>query len=206
MRQSGGCSRDQERQKKSILCERHNQQGQEKCKVPETAKETEVGRRTPSIRNKGKMKLPNDLLDLLLTFHMPVCAEEFIGNPRYVLYWCYDKSALKEILGMTKDQFRIVQSSLGQFMRRVPKTAHWLSRLKGVSGFTAYSSWAITPPERTPPSTPPSVRDRSRQARSRTAPGGLRPSGAVARPPICRKSYVSLDSSIMKDNIRPPSD
>ena len=101
------------------------------------------------------MNLPNDLLDLLLTFHMPVCAEEFIGNPRYVLYWCYDKSALKEILGMTKDQFRIVKSSLGQFMRRVPKTAHWLSRLKGVSGFAAYSSWAITPPERTPPSTPP---------------------------------------------------
>ena len=56
---------------------------------------------------------------------------------------------------MTKDQFRNVHSSLGTFMRRIPKTAHWLSRLKGIDGFTAYSSWAIQPPERTPPSTPP---------------------------------------------------
>ena len=101
------------------------------------------------------MNLPKEILDLMLTFHMPVCCQEVPGNPRYVLYWCYDIAALKEILGMTKDQFRNVHSSLGTFMRRIPKTAHWLSRLKGIDGFTAYSSWAIQPPERTPPSTPP---------------------------------------------------
>ena len=141
------------------------------------------------------MILPNDILDLLLTFHMPVCAEEFIGNPRYVLYWCYDKSALKEILGMTKDQFRVVQSSLGQFMRRVPKTAHWLSRLKGLSG---YSTWALRPPERTPPSSPRMAR---LQARVQAGPctnhprEASRPSGAAARGSIARISYVGLESS-----------
>ena len=90
------------------------------------------------------MILPNELLDLLLTFHMPVCAEEYIGNPRYVLYWCYDIGALKEILGMTQDQFLKIQSKLGHFMRRVPRNATWLSRLRGIKG---YSAWALQPPK-----------------------------------------------------------
>ena len=137
--------------------------------------------------------LPTDLLDLLLTFHMPVCAEEFIGNPRYVLYWCYDIRALKEILGMTKDQFRVVQSSLGRFMRRVPRTTSWLSRLRGMSGYTA---WALQPPERTPPTTPPSVRDRSPSGVGRERPRqALGRSGAVARGSIAQKSYIGLESS-----------
>ena len=120
------------------------------------------------------LHLPADLLDLVLSFHMPVCAEEFIGNPRYVLYWCYDISALKEVLGMTRDQFRIVQSNLGRFMRRVPRTTSWLSRLRGIRGYTA---WAMNPsPLRTHPS-PPGT------------------GGAVARGRIAQKSYISLDGA-----------
>ena len=90
------------------------------------------------------MRLPNDILDLLLTFHMPVCCQEFLGNPRHCLYWCYDKGALKEILGMTTDQFSVVKSKLGQFMRKIPKASHWLSRLHGVGG---YAPWALQPAE-----------------------------------------------------------
>ena len=73
--------------------------------------------------------LPTELLDLILSWHMPICAQQFTGNPHYTLYWCYDKNALKELLGMTSDQYRVVQSSLGQFMRRVPKTSNWLTTL-----------------------------------------------------------------------------
>ena len=101
------------------------------------------------------MKLPKDLLDLLLTFHMPVCAEEFIGNPRYVLYWCYDIAALKEILGMTQDQFRVVQSNLGRFMRRVPRTASWLHSLRRLPGYTA---WAFSGGAARDPPIPPIAR------------------------------------------------
>ena len=73
--------------------------------------------------------LPTAILQLLLSFHSPICAQEFAGNPRYTLYWCYNKDALKEILGMTKDQFRLVQSNLGRYMKRVPETDRWLTNL-----------------------------------------------------------------------------
>ena len=144
VRQSRSCSYDQEREKESYICTRHNQQRKEECKIPETSKKTKVGSRTASIRHKDhkvNMKLPNDLLDLLLTYHIPVCCQEFVGNPRWCLYWAYDKEALKAILGMTKDEFKVVKSSLGQFMRRVPKNSHWWSRLKGIDG----PAWAFTP-------------------------------------------------------------
>ena len=75
------------------------------------------------------MILPKALLELLLTFHSPICAQEFAGNPRYTLYWCYNKDALKQILGMTKDQFRLVKSNLGRYMKRVPETDRWLTNL-----------------------------------------------------------------------------
>ena len=73
--------------------------------------------------------LPISLRDLLLSFHSPICSEQFAGNPRYTLYWCYNKVALKELLGMTKDQYRVVHSRLGTFMRRTPETDLWLTRL-----------------------------------------------------------------------------
>ena len=59
---------------------------------------------------------------------MPVCAEDFAGNPKYTLYWCYNKAALKALLGMTRDEYRIIESKLGRFMRRVPSTNEWLKR------------------------------------------------------------------------------
>ena len=73
--------------------------------------------------------LPISLRDLLLSFHSPICSEQFAGNPRYTLYWCYNKEALKELLGMTRDQYRVVHSRLGTFMRRTPETDLWLNRL-----------------------------------------------------------------------------
>ena len=73
--------------------------------------------------------LPISLRDLLLSFHSPICSEQFAGNPRYTLYWCYNKEALKELLGMTRDQYRVVHSRLGTFMRRTPETDLWLTRL-----------------------------------------------------------------------------
>ena len=139
MWQSGGCSHDQERQKKSYIRARHHKQRQKKCKMPEASKEKEACSRTPCIGYKANISLPKDILDLLLTFHVPVCCQEVPGNPRYSLYWAYDKAALKEILGMTKEQFRNVESSMGRFMRRVPKNSHWWSRLKGVDG----PAWAL---------------------------------------------------------------
>ena len=110
-----------------------------------------------------------ELLDLILSWHMPVCAQEFAGNPRYTLYWCYDKGALKELLGMTRDQYRVIQSSVGKFLRRVPKTRQWLTRLKDGE------RWALEP----------SGRHRNRA----TDVGG---SEAVARRHISRKSYIGL--------------
>ena len=93
---------------------------------------------------------------------MPVCAEEFAGNPKYTLYWCYNKAALKELLGMTRDQYRVIESKLGRFMRRVPSTNEWLKR--GCGG------WALKGPNPRPVS-------------DRTGP-------AAARKKIERKSYV----------------
>ena len=114
--------------------------------------------------------LPPELLDLILSWHTPVCAQAFAGNPRYILYWCYDKGALREVLGMTRDQYRVVQSSLGKFMRRVPKTNQWLSKLSicGDGGLQTHEPRIPT------------------QARGRRS--GL----AAARHPIARKSYVGL--------------
>ena len=93
---------------------------------------------------------------------MPVCAEEFAGNPKYTLYWCYNKAALKALLGMTRDQYKVVESKLGRFMRRVPSTNEWLKR--GCGG------WALKGPN------PKLVSDRTKLA--------------VAPKKIERKSYV----------------
>ena len=93
---------------------------------------------------------------------MPVCAEDFAGNPKYTLYWCYNKAALKALLGMTRDEYRIIESKLGRFMRRVPSTNEWLKR--GCGG------WALKGPNPRPVS-------------DRTGP-------AVALKKIERKSYV----------------
>ena len=106
--------------------------------------------------------LPISLRDLLLSFHSPICSEQFAGNPRYTLYWCYNKEALKELLGMTRDQYRVVHSRLGTFMRRTPETDLWLTRL--------LNHGRVNPD---PQSKAP-------------LKGGL----AAARRPIARKSYV----------------
>ena len=121
-----------------------------------------------------------DILDLILSYHMPVCAQEFAGNPHYILYWCYDNCALKELLGMTKNQYRVVQSSVGKFMRRVPRTEKWLAKLKK----TEVGGWAL--------------RERlcgdgglqTPEPRSLGQAGGLSPGLAAARKRIARKSYV----------------
>ena len=114
--------------------------------------------------------LPPEILDLVLSWHMPVCAQAFAGNPRYILYWCYDKGALREVLGMTRDQYRVVQSSLGKFMRRVPKTNQWLSNLSlcGDGGLQTH------------------------EPRIPTQASGRRSGLAAARKNLGRKSYVGL--------------
>ena len=114
----------------------------------------------------GFKSLPMSLRDLLLSFHSPICSEQFAGNPRYTLYWCYNKAALKELLGMTKDQYRVVHSRLGTFMRRTPETDLWLTRLLNYGSNPSLSpsgDSSLRPPE-----------------------GGL----AAARRIIARKSYV----------------
>jgi hypothetical protein len=105
-----------------------------------------------------------EILDIILSYHMPVCAEEFAGNPMYTLYWCYNKDALRAILGMTRDQYKVVQSKLGRFMRRVPSTNEWLKR--GCGGWALKGSDAK------------SASDRTRLA--------------AAHKKIARKSYVGL--------------
>ena len=113
--------------------------------------------------------MPPDLLDLILSWHMPICAQQFTGNPNYTLYWCYSKGALREILGMTHDQYTVVESSLGQFMRRVPQTTNWLTNFQNPQA----GGWALQGP-------PPS--------------GSARRSlgGAAARGQVSQKSYVGL--------------
>ena len=113
--------------------------------------------------------LPISLRDLLLSFHSPICSEQFAGNPRYTLYWCYNKEALKELLGMTRDQYRVVHSRLGTFMRRTPETDLWLTRL--------LNHGRINPDPSLSPSGDSSLRPPE---------GGL----AAARRQIARKSYV----------------
>ena len=94
--------------------------------------------------------LPVSLRDLLLSFHSPICSEQFAGNPRYTLYWCYNKEALKELLGMTRDQYRVVHSRLGTFMRRTPETDLWLNRLLNhgrVPSLSPSGDSSLRPPE-----------------------------------------------------------
>ena len=73
--------------------------------------------------------LPEDILDMILSYHRPVCAEVFIGNPNYTLYWCYDRRALRQILGMTNNEYRMVKSRLGEFLKRNPETNAWIANM-----------------------------------------------------------------------------
>jgi len=154
--------------------------------------------------------LPPEILDLILSWHMPVCAQAFAGNPRYILYWCYDKGALREVLGMTRDQYRVVQSSLGKFMRRVPKTNQWLSKLsgqartanrtRGARSAQGDEGWALKgslsgglPIERVAPD--PLCGDgglQTHEPRIPTQASGRRSGLAAARKNLGRKSYVGL--------------
>ena len=68
------------------------------------------------------LRLPNELIDLILSFHRPICEQMFAGNPNYTLYWAYDKLRLKEMLGMTHGKYKLIRSRLGEFLRRVPET------------------------------------------------------------------------------------
>ena len=120
--------------------------------------------------------MPPELLDLILSWHMPICAQQFTGNPNYTLYWCYSKGALREILGMTYDQYRVVESSLGKFMRRVPKTSNWLTTFQNPQA----GGWALQ--SVTGGLQVPGANGSSRRS----------PAGAVARRQVSQKSYVGL--------------
>ena len=71
--------------------------------------------------------LPPELIDIILTYHRPICVEGFTGNPNFTLYWMYSKEALREILGMSNEKFKQIKSRLGPFLRRVPKTQEWVA-------------------------------------------------------------------------------
>ena len=73
--------------------------------------------------------IPPELLDVILSYHRPVCCESFAGNPNYSLYWVYDKGALKEMLGMSQHLYSLIRSNLGFFLRRNPRTQEWLSSI-----------------------------------------------------------------------------
>ena len=120
--------------------------------------------------------MPPDLLDLILSWHMPICAQQFTGNPNYTLYWCYSKGALREILGMTHDQYTVVESSLGQFMRRVPQTTNWLTNFQNPQA----GGWALE--SVTGGRQVPGANGSPRQSRRR----------AVARGQVSQKSFVGL--------------
>ena len=75
------------------------------------------------------MKLLPEILDLILSFHRNVCAEEFAGNPYYTLYWTYDKRALRELIGLSRDKYKTIKSKLGPFMKRNPATSSWIASL-----------------------------------------------------------------------------
>ena len=130
--------------------------------------------------------LPPEILDLVLSWHMPVCAQAFAGNPRYILYWCYDKGALREVLGMTRDQYRVVQSSLGKFMRRVPKTNQWLSNLSGQARTANRTRGARSA------SLCGDGGLQTHEPRIPTQASGRRSGLAAARKNLGRKSYVGL--------------
>ena len=107
--------------------------------------------------------MPPEILDLILSWHMPVCAQQFTGNPHYTLYWCYDKRALRQILGMTRDEYRVIESKLGTFLRRVPKTNRWLAKVSAEN-----PAWALTT---SPGPAPPGVgREWPRPALARARP------------------------------------
>ena len=78
--------------------------------------------------------LPLEIIDLILSYHRPICVEGFAGNPNFTLYWMYNKDALREIIGMTEGKFRLIKSRLGQFLRRVPATDRWVSSIPWVGG------------------------------------------------------------------------
>ena len=82
---------------------------------------------------------------------------------------------------MTRDQYRVVQSSLGKFMRRVPKTSHWLSKLERGRG-----GWALKPGQGPFRGTGPA------------APAAVRSDGAAARDQLSQKSYVGLPARGIK--------
>ena len=71
--------------------------------------------------------LPLEIIDLILSYHRPICVEGFAGNPNFTLYWMYNIDALREIIGMSEGKFRLIKSNLGQFLRRVPSTAEWVA-------------------------------------------------------------------------------
>ena len=75
------------------------------------------------------MKHPPEILDLILSFHRTVCAEEFAGNPYYTLYWTYDKRALRELIGLSKDKYKRIKSKLGPYMKRNPATSSWIASM-----------------------------------------------------------------------------
>ena len=75
------------------------------------------------------MKLPPEILDLILSFHRNVCAEEFAGNPYYTLYWVYDKRALRELIGLSRDKYKTIKSKLGPYMKRNPATSSWIASM-----------------------------------------------------------------------------
>ena len=77
--------------------------------------------------------LPLEIIDLILSYHRPICVEGFAGNPNFTLYWMYNKDALREIIGMTEGKFRLIKSRLGQFLRRVPSTAEWVASVPWLS-------------------------------------------------------------------------
>jgi len=78
--------------------------------------------------------LPPVIIDIILSYHRPICVEGFAGNPNFTLYWMYNKDALREIIGMSEGKYRSIKSRLGQFLRRVPSTAEWVASVPYISG------------------------------------------------------------------------
>ena len=75
------------------------------------------------------MRLPSEILDLVLSYHRNVCAEAFAGNPNYTLFWAYDKLALKALIGLSYEKYNLIKSKLGPFMKRNPATAKWIASM-----------------------------------------------------------------------------
>ena len=78
--------------------------------------------------------LPSELIDIVLSYHRPICVEGFTGNPNFTLYWMYNKDALKQILGMSNEKFKQIKSKLGPFLRRVPRTQEWVASVPWLGG------------------------------------------------------------------------